>query len=113
MDGVFHPLAESDVEAHGRRKPSPAVFNFYWLQDRLTGYLRSKVRAGDWSERGLAKHCGVSQPHLHNVLKGVRVMTPALGDAILFRLGLSVFDLVSGPEMEAARDRRAWLDDSV
>jgi hypothetical protein len=52
------------------------------------------------TERGLARMTGVSQPHIHNVLKGVRILTPEIADAILRALQLSVLDLIPPREME-------------
>ena len=64
------------------------------LRTALLDNLRSRVRNGDITERRLAKRLGVSQPHMHNVLKGARVLTPDLADDILQELGLTMLDLV-------------------
>lgn len=58
--------------------------------------VRSRVRNGQITERGLALRVGISQPYLHNVLKGVRQMTPELADRLLRELNLTVADLVEG-----------------
>jgi len=54
------------------------------------------------TERGLARLTGISQPHVHNVLKGVRILSLRATDTILRRLDLSVADLLD-PEEEAGR----------
>ena len=64
------------------------------LRDALLDYVRARVRNGQLTERGLARLTGISQPHMHNVLKGVRSMSPDTGDRILFHLRLSALDLV-------------------
>jgi hypothetical protein len=64
------------------------------FQKMLVSSLRARVRNGEFTERGLAKAVGVSQPHIHNILKGVRILSPDIGDQILHRLNLSLFDLL-------------------
>jgi hypothetical protein len=64
------------------------------LMDSLIAVLRARVRNGEITERGLARMVGVSQPHMHNVLKGARILSPELSDRVLQHLRLSVLDLV-------------------
>ena len=64
------------------------------LQESLLDNLRTRVRNGHLTERGLARLVGVSQPHMHNVLKGSRFLSSELADKILHRLNISVLDLV-------------------
>lgn len=45
---------------------------------------------------------------MHNVLKGVRILTPRLADKMLLGLGLSLLDLVEAHEFRAAAERM-WL----
>jgi len=71
--------------------------SFEKLLDNLIEVLRERVRNGEITERRLARITGISQPHLHNVLKGVRVLTPDLSDRILREISLSVSDLWSSP----------------
>ena len=44
---------------------------------------------------------GVSQPHIHNVLKGVRALSPELSDQILQHLRISLLDLIERERIEA------------
>jgi hypothetical protein len=67
---------------------------FAELHASLLDSLRARVRNGQLTERSLARLVGVSQPHMHNVLKGTRFLSSDLADQILLRLNLSVFDLV-------------------
>ncbi len=67
------------------------------LLRRLGQTTRERIRSGEFSERGLAKIAGISQSHLHNVLKGARSLTPQLADQLLKALGLSIGALIDGP----------------
>jgi hypothetical protein len=64
------------------------------FQNSLVESLRARVRNGEITERSLARLVGVSQPHMHNVLKGARMLSPELGDQVLTHLHLSLLDLV-------------------
>ena len=64
------------------------------LREALLECLRARVRNGQLTERGLARLTGISQPHMHNLLKGVRTMSPEIGDRILYHLRLSTLDLI-------------------
>jgi len=66
----------------------------YEIQDAFVELLRAKVRNGEITERALAKLVGVSQSHLHNVLKGIRRLSPAVMDRCLYQLRLGVLDLI-------------------
>jgi hypothetical protein len=56
------------------------------------------VQNGEFSERSLAKILGISQPQLHNVLKGARGFRTPLADTILAKLRLSILDLLAPTE---------------
>jgi peptidase S24-like protein len=71
---------------------------FHQLQSRLLTLLRGRLQNGGLSERRLARLTGFSQPHVHNVLKGCRKLSPQVADQILLRLGISVFDLLHGED---------------
>ncbi len=68
--------------------------DFQTLQSNLLAQLRRRVLTGELTERGLARMSGLSQPHVHHVLKGARTLSLASTDRILRTLGLSVLDLV-------------------
>jgi hypothetical protein len=78
---------------------------FELLHSRLLDYMRGRVRSGEMTERGLARLAGISQPHLHNVLKGVRVLSPAMADQAVLNLHLSAFDLVDENELTLSQVR--------
>jgi predicted transcriptional regulator len=67
---------------------------FHDLQQRLIEDLRKRVRSGAVTERGLARMTGVSQSHLHNILKGKRLLSLEKCDEILHQLQLDVRDLM-------------------
>ncbi len=75
------------------------MVTFADLQIRLVSYLRILVRNGEITERGLARAAGISQPHIHNVLKGIRVLSPSLSDQTMHHLGISLVDLMSLDEL--------------
>jgi transcriptional regulator with XRE-family HTH domain len=74
--------------------------NFEELLSRLRSWLDRQVHNGALTERGLARRAGLSQSHIHNVLKGVRILTPATADRILEALGLTVLDFLEREEAE-------------
>ena len=74
---------------------------FATLRQRLLATLRTRVRNGQLTERGLARSVGLSQPHIHNVLKGVRILSPDVADLILRELDLSILDLLDRTELDA------------
>jgi plasmid maintenance system antidote protein VapI len=67
--------------------------------------LRRRVRSGEVTERGLAQLAGISQPHLHHVLKGKRQLSPAMADTILRLLELDLLDLIPSDQLREARPR--------
>ncbi|MDE3168156.1 MAG: helix-turn-helix transcriptional regulator [Acidobacteriota bacterium] len=72
---------------------------FLQLQCRLLENLRRRVQRGESTERGLARLAGVSQPHLHNVLKGKRLLSIDMADEILRNLQIGVLDLMEPEEV--------------
>jgi hypothetical protein len=67
---------------------------FQELQGRLVDIARERVRAGQLTERGLARSCGISQPHMHNVLKNIRVLSTGAADRLMHALDIRVSDLL-------------------
>jgi plasmid maintenance system antidote protein VapI len=64
------------------------------LQTRLIRFVNSRISNGDFTERGLARVLQISQPQIHNVLKGIRKLTPELADHVLQCFGMTALDLV-------------------
>ncbi len=71
----------------------------YDLQEALIESLRARVRNGEVTERALAKLLGLSQPHLHHLLKGKRRLTPEIMDRCLYQLRMSLLDLVDRSQL--------------
>lgn len=76
-----------------------APLSFQALQNRLLDLLRARIANGECSERSLARLTGISQPHMHNVLKGARTLSPEFADIVLSYLRLSPLDLFSRDEL--------------
>lgn len=55
---------------------------------------RERVRAGELTERGLARLCGISQPHMHNVLKNIRFLSTEALDRLMRALNVHITDLL-------------------
>lgn len=72
---------------------------FERLLKRLVRRLIGNLTNGEYTERGLARLLGISQPHLHHILAGKRALTPHVADGILASLGWSVADLFSMEEL--------------
>ncbi len=75
--------------------------NFDGLQNRLVLKVRAHISNGEFTERGFARAVGISQVHIHNVLKGARTLSINLNDLILKRLGLTIFDICTPAELRA------------
>ena len=64
------------------------------LLRQIVTIARHYVHSGRATERRLAKVAGISQPHLHNVLKGIRQLSPESADKLLIALDLTVPDIL-------------------
>ena len=73
--------------------------SFRELHDRFIESLRARVRSGELTERGIARVSGISQPHIHNVLKGKRLLSTDAADEILRNLRLDLFDLIQPQDL--------------
>lgn len=77
--------------------------DFQLLQMRLISHVKARVRNGELSERSLARLTGISQPHIHNVLKGARLLSPDLADQVLQRMHIDLVDLLTAAEGRGSR----------
>ena len=82
------------------------TMTFQDLQQRLIEELRLRVRSGVATERGLARLSGISQPHLHHVLKGKRTFSIEKSDEVLRRLQIDVLQLILPDELREPGRRR-------
>ncbi len=83
---------------------------FQDAQQRLLAYVRDRIHNGELTERGFARMIGVSQPHVHNVLKGVRNLSVEVSDSILKLLHITILDLLASDELAANLERRTPLE---
>lgn len=79
---------------------------FRQLQSRLVTTLRERIRSGELTERGIARVAGLSQPHVHNVVKGIRFLSMDAADAILLAVDLDTLDLLRASELVTGLGRR-------
>jgi transcriptional regulator with XRE-family HTH domain len=77
--------------------------NFEVLQGLVIRYVTLRIRNGDCTERQLARLVGISQPQLHNVLKGARPLKQSLADALLNHFQIGLLDVLR--EREAALEK--------
>jgi transcriptional regulator with XRE-family HTH domain len=79
---------------------------FQDAQLRLVAYVRDRIRNGELTERAFARQIGISQPHAHNVLKGIRNLSPEILDIVLRYFHLSLLDLAPEVALEANLQQR-------
>ena len=79
---------------------------FHELQQRLLDEIRQRVRSGAATERGIARISGISQPHLHNVLKGKRLLSMDKADEVLRSLEIDILRLIHPEELRESSRRR-------
>jgi transcriptional regulator with XRE-family HTH domain len=57
------------------------------------------IRRGELTERRLARLTGISQPHMHHLIKGARDLTPSTADIIINALDVELTDLLDTAEL--------------
>jgi len=72
---------------------------FFDTHERLLAEIRNRLRNGELTERALARHLGISQPHVNNVVRGRRKLSPEIADLILNFLHCSLLDLYAEGEL--------------
>ncbi len=81
---------------------SPPPLTFEMLLTRLLGFVGERIRNGEMTERAMARLVSLSQPHLHNVLKGKKGLTLEAADGMLHGLSLSLFEFLEAEELGQA-----------
>ena len=76
------------------------------VRHRCITLLRTRIRNGELTERGLARLVGISQPHVHNVLCGKKTFSLEATDQIMLKLRLGIFDLVDPAEWSEWQNRQ-------
>lgn len=85
------------VESISRR----SEVTFHTLRTRLVVVVNARLQNGEFTERGLAKILGISQPQIHNVLKGARKLQWELAERLMAELQIRLLDLWTDEELEA------------
>lgn len=88
------------------------TITFEALQDRLARLIKSRVSNGEFTERGLARMAGISQPQMHNFLKGARKLSPDFADRLMLRCGIGILDLFDTRELAERIGYRPVADQS-
>ena len=86
---------------------------FATLRERLLNEIRRRIHNGEGTERGLARAVGISQPHMHNLLKGIRGLNADTSDLLLMRLGINMTDLLRADELRRALYVRVLEDETA
>lgn len=81
------------------------MLGFEELHKRLILVLLDRIHSGQLTERGISRITGVSQPHIHNVLKGKRDFSTGTADKILRELHMDIMDLLDPRELLEWRQR--------
>jgi len=84
---------------------------FRLLHARLVRHVTLLIQNGGYTERGLARSIGISQAHMHNVLKGERNLSPEFADRLLAHLDMSLLDLMLEGEVTHTATGRKELPD--
>lgn len=79
--------------------------NFEEFQRRLVTNLRESVRNGDMTERRLARITGVSQPHIHHVLRGKRGLSISMSDQVMRAMRNDLLDFLAPEDIEEWKSR--------
>ena len=82
---------------------------FQEAQQKLLAYVQDRIHNGELTERGFARRLGLSQPHVHNVLKGVRNLSPEVFDLILGYFRLSILDLAEEQDLQSNLKKRRLI----
>ncbi len=76
------------------------------LRARLLERIRRRIQNGELTERGLARLCAISQPHMHHILKGARTLKVELADEMMRSLAIPLVDLLETTELPVAARRK-------
>lgn len=78
--------------------PAREKITFHMLETRLIATVNARIQNGEFTERGLAKLLAISQPQMHNILKGARKLRVEVADRLLCAFGLTIIDLLAEEE---------------
>ena len=83
------------------------ILDFEVLHGRVVKHLQDIVRNGVVTERGLSRMTGLSQPHIHQVLKGTKFFSMASANQVLRSLQNDLVDFLEPEDIEEWRKRSA------
>ncbi|HUA61785.1 MAG TPA: XRE family transcriptional regulator [Verrucomicrobiae bacterium] len=83
------------------------ILDFEVLHSRVVQHLQDIVRNGVVTERGLSRMTGLSQPHIHQVLKGTKFLSMASANHVLRSLQTDLVDFLEPEDIEEWRKRGA------
>lgn len=91
------------------------MIGFETLRERLLDRIRNRIKNGETTERAFALRSGISQPHMHNLLKGVRGLNMEQSDRLLTSATINIFDLMEADELRHAlfvrlSESEPWLE---
>ncbi len=75
------------------------TLTFAELHARLIKAINARIQNGEFTERGLARMLGISQPQIHNLLKGARKLRPEVADRLIASLKMALVDLIETAEL--------------
>ena len=79
------------------------------LHRRLVGYLHELVHNGNMTERRLARITSISQPHIHQVLKGTKSFSLESADRVLQALHNDLLDFLDPKDIEEWKSRDTFV----
>lgn len=77
------------------------TLSFETLLANVRREINNRIQNGECTERALARILGISQPHVHNVLKGIRRLQPKFADRFMQKFGISLIDLLQDSDLLA------------
>jgi transcriptional regulator with XRE-family HTH domain len=83
------------------------TLSFEVLLAKVRREINHRIQNGECTERALARILGISQPHVHNVLKGIRRLQPQFADRFMEKFGISLIDLLQDSEILAVLETRS------
>ncbi len=79
--------------------------DFEEMHRRLVAYLLEIVRNGTVTERRIARITGISQPHIHQVLKGTKSLSMASAGQVLRAFHNDLLDFLEPEDIEEWKKR--------
>jgi transcriptional regulator with XRE-family HTH domain len=75
------------------------------LYRAILAVIRLRIHNGEWTERGLARAAGLSQPHTNNILAGKRIGGYATIDALCRACGIQLPEVIAETQLQRTMAR--------